>query len=162
MSLINLARETAEKKVADEAEQKQLEALYEAHLQDRLEKLRQLVLAEVREMDLEQCKYGRLIVTIEDGEVRFNGYPDNIGRSFARVSIPESDANLRVLELCSKIDIGMAKYSDESEPQEYRDPTVYASGYLPSGHSQIISCTDREDSTTRFFDDLGKQLSVWF
>lgn len=65
MLLIKLAREAAEKRAADEAEWK----LREAHLQDRLEKLKKLVLAEVLQMDLEPCKYGKFIVTQEDGAV---------------------------------------------------------------------------------------------
>ena len=158
MSLIDLA-----KKAADDAEKKQQrEVLYEASLQDRLERLRQLVLAEVRPMDLEICKYGKLIVTIEDGDVMFAGY----GRCFGYVSIPGSDENPRVLELTSKIDIGMMKYSsatfDEGELQEYRNPTVYAKVYCLNGQFQTYSCTDSEESTTRFFNDVGKQLSAWF
>jgi hypothetical protein len=160
MLLIKLAREAAEKRAADEAEWK----LREAHLQDRLEKLKKLVLAEVLQMDLEPCKYGKFIVTQEDGAVIFAKFPEEMGLSFGYVSVTivtlspfngHRNTAVRVLELGSK----MSAQELVGNPVI---PIVYAKVIGPDRNFTIFSCTDHEDSEVRFFDAVGKALSVWF
>jgi hypothetical protein len=167
MSLINLAREAASKRDSEINKQKQLQDLHENQLQVRLVKLKALVLEEVRQLDQEECQYGKLVVHVTD---EFNSRViqrfwkwDTVGQMFANITIPSSDDNLLVLELLAGIDVGEHKYSDESDPVPYEDPTVWVKIYSPTRQGfGLFSCTDLEGSAHRLFDELGQRLSEWF
>ena len=140
MSLISLARETAEKRNSEIAEKNRIFEHHQIDLQSRLVKLRDLISAEVLQMDREVCKYGRLVVTGVH-ETSFS----TIGKVFMCITIPSSDENLVVLELSMGIDVGEHKYSDESDPDSYEDPIIWANVYHPErqGFSRLV-CIDNK------------------
>jgi hypothetical protein len=117
MSLISLAREAANKRDLELAEKNKADIQYDLDLQSRLAKLRDVVSAEILQMDREMSKFGRLLVS-GGHEIRFA----TVGQTFMTVTIPSSDENKVVLELSLGIDVGEHKYSDESDPVKYRDP----------------------------------------
>lgn len=159
MSLINLARESAEKRDLEQEQKNKLAHQQDLDLQSRLANLRVTVSLEILQLDQEMCKFGKLVVTSVQG-VRLS----TIDQLFMYITIPSQYDNPRVLELILGIDVGEHKYSDESAPIPYKDPMIWATVYSPNGSGRwpTLTCTDEKDSTTKFFDELGKQLSVWF
>lgn len=160
--LIDIAKSTAEQKIAEAEKKRIIEEQEKELLQDRLDKLKMVVIEEVMQLNGTDTKRGKLECSIENVRNPLV-YHGNCG--FCRIICDNSTSitgeRWEVVLFSASIERNEHKHSDESDPVISDDPTVFACMCsTPGGRTTTYQAT--ENTTETFFDTLGKALSFLF